>query len=73
MTELAQGNLYGIQLLKDGGASSQLDENQLQTMDVSLDQKATTTAAMQRAGTTATNNVESGIGDLRSVPLLVDV
>ena len=52
---------------RDGGASCQLDENQLQLMDVSLDQKATTTATKQRAGTQlTTNNVGSGIGGLRS-------
>ena len=41
-----------------GGAAPQLDVSQAQPMDVPLDQKATTTA---------TKNVESGIGDLRSV------
>ena len=52
---------------RTGGAAPQPDVSQAQTMDVSLNQKATTTATMQRAGTTATRNVESGIGDLRSV------
>ena len=53
---------------RDGGASCQLDQHQLQSMKVSLDPKATTTATKQRAGTQlTTNNVESGIGDLRSV------
>ena len=52
----------------DGGASCQLDENQLQPMDVSLNRNATTTATKQRAGTQlTTNNVESCIGGLRSV------
>ena len=41
-----------------GGAAPQLDVSQAQPMDVPLDQKATTIAI---------NNVESGIGDLRSV------
>ena len=36
---------------RDGGASWQGDENQLPTLDVSLDQKAATTATKQRAGT----------------------
>ena len=37
-------------------------------MDVSLDQRNTTTATKQRAATQlTTNNVESGIGDLKSV------
>ena len=35
---------------RDGGASWQRDENQLPTMDVLLDQKATTTATKKRAG-----------------------
>ena len=53
---------------RDGGASWQRDEHQLPTMDVTLDQKATTTATKQRARTQlTTNNVESGTGDLRSV------
>ena len=53
---------------RDGGASWQRDENQLPTMDVSLDQKATTTATKKRAGTQMiTNKVESDIGDLGSV------
>ena len=51
-----------------GGAAPQSDVSQAQPMDVSLDQQATATAAKQRAGTQLTaNNVESGIGDLRSV------
>ena len=51
-----------------GGAALQSDVSQAQPMDVSLDQKATTTAAKQRAGTQlTTNNVESGIGDLKKV------
>ena len=41
-----------------GGAAPQPDVSQAKPMDVPLDQKATTTA---------TNNVESSIGDLRSV------
>ena len=53
---------------RDGGASCQLDENQILSMIVSLDRDVTTTATMQRAGTQmTTNNVESGIGGLRSV------
>ena len=45
------------------------NENQLQSMKVWLDREATTTARLQRAGTPlTTNNVESGIGGLRSVP-----
>ena len=52
----------------DDRASCQPDENQLQTVDVSLDQKTTTTATKQRAATQlATNNVESGVGDSKSV------
>ena len=44
---------------RDGGASCQLDENQLPTMDGSLDQKTTTIATKQRAVTQlSTNNVE---------------
>ena len=51
-----------------GGAALQSDVSQAQPMDVSLDQEATTTAAKQRAGTQlTTNNVESGIGDLKKV------
>ena len=42
---------------RDGGESCQLDENQVQSMDVTLDQKATTT--------TSTNNVQRNIGYLR--------
>ena len=46
-----------------GGAAPQADVSQAQTMNVSRDQKATTTATKQRAGTqVTTNNVESGIG-----------
>ena len=41
--------------------------SQAQHMDVSLDQKATPTATMQRAGTIATNNFGSGTDDLWSV------
>ena len=52
---------------RDGKVSRQLDENQLEPMDVSLDQNATTVATKQRAGTQLTpNNVEGGIGGLRS-------
>ena len=37
MSKLVQGNLYGNPVVeRDGGASCQLDENQWQTMDVSL-------------------------------------
>ena len=48
---------------RDCGASCQLDENQLQTMYVSLNQNATTTATKRRAETQlTTNSVESCIG-----------
>ena len=51
-----------------GGAAPQADVSQARPMDVSLDQKAITTDTKQRAETQlTTNNVESGIGDLRSV------
>ena len=44
---------------RDGRASCQLDANQLQPMDVSLDQKATAVATKHRSGTQLTaNNVE---------------
>ena len=56
MVRLAQGNLCGIQLWRWRGSASAV--SQAQAIDVPLDQKATTTA---------TNIVESGIGDLRSV------
>ena len=47
-----------------GGASPQLDEEQVQPMDVSLDQSATTSATMRRAETPLTpNSVEGYIGD----------
>ena len=49
------------------GAAPQPDVSQAQPMDVSLDQKATPTATMQRAGTIATNNFGSGTDDLWSV------
>ena len=53
---------------RDGGTSCQLDENQLQTVDVSLNQHATTTAAKRTAETqSTTNSVESCIGGLRKV------
>ena len=53
---------------RDGGASCQLDQNQLQSVKVSLDRDVTTNATMQRVGTQlTTNNVESGIGGLRIV------
>ena len=45
-----------------------LKQSQLQSMKVSLERGGTTTAAIQRVGTQlTTNNVESGIGGLRSV------
>ena len=51
-----------------GGAAPQPDMSQARPMDVSLDQEAITTGTKQRAVTQLTsNNVESGIGDLRSV------
>ena len=50
-----------------GGASPQLDEEQVQPMDVSLDQSATTSATLRRAETQLTpNTVEGYIGGLRS-------
>ena len=45
---------------RDGGASWQRDENQLPTMDVTLDQKATSTATQQRAGTQLTTHNVAG-------------
>ena len=64
MTKLVQGKQHGIQVLRDGGASSQQNENLLQTMDVSLDQKARAIARKQRVGTQLTTMTgESGIGD----------
>ena len=51
-----------------GGASPQLDEEQVQPMDVSLDQSVTTSATKRRAETQLTlNNVEGYIGGLSSV------
>ena len=51
-----------------GGAALHPDVSQARPMDVSLDQKAITTDTMQRTGTQLiSNNVGSGIGDLRSV------
>ena len=51
-TNCCDGGVNTDQIVeRDGGASRQLDENQLPTMDVSLDQKATTCAAKQRAAT----------------------
>ena len=45
---------------RDGGALCQLNENQWQTMDVSLNQNDTTTATKQRTETQlTTNSVES--------------
>ena len=53
---------------RNGGASCQLDEKQLPATNVSLDQKTTTTATKQRSVTQlSTNNVDSGVGGLRSV------
>ena len=53
---------------RDGEAAPQPDVIQAQPMDLTLDQKAITADTKQRAGTQlTTNNVESGIGDLRSV------
>ena len=52
---------------RDGGASWQRDENQLPTMDVSLGQKATRLLQKSKSRNTIDYNVESGIGDLRSV------
>ena len=53
---------------RDGGASCQLDKNQWQTMDVSLNQNATTTAPKRRTETQLmTNGVASRIGGLRNV------
>ena len=50
-----------------GGASPQLDEEQVQPMDVSLNQSVTTSATKRRAETQLTpNNVESYIAGLRS-------
>ena len=50
-----------------GGASPQLDEEQVQPMDVSLDQSATTGAAKRRAETPLTPHSGEGcIGGLRS-------
>ena len=67
MTKLAQGNLRGIQLLKEM-AGHQDSRNQLQTIDVLLDQSATAIATKQRAGTQlTTNNVESWSGKLENV------
>ena len=52
---------------RDGGASRQLDENQLHPMDVSRDQNATTTATKQKEGTQlTTKDVESGSVGWRS-------
>ena len=52
---------------RDCEASRQLDENQLQPTDVSLDQNATTVATKQSAETQMTpDNVEGCIGGLRS-------
>ena len=52
----------------DGGASCQLDENQWQTVDVSLNQNTTTTATKRRTETQlTTNSVESCVGGLRNV------
>ena len=50
LTTLAQGNLRGIQLLKEM-AGHQDSRNQLQTIGVLLDQSATAIASKQRAGT----------------------
>ena len=50
-----------------GGASPQLDEEQVQSIDVSLGQSATTSATKRRAETEFTpNSVEGYIGGLRS-------
>ena len=50
-----------------GGASPQLDEEQVQPMDVSLDQSVTTSATKRRAETQLTlNSVEGYTGGLRS-------
>ena len=51
-----------------GGASPQLDEEQVQNMDVSLDQSDTTGATKRRAEIQLSpNSVEGHIGGLRSV------
>ena len=53
---------------RDGEASDQLDENQVQPTDVSLNQNATATATKQRAGTQwTTSNVENCTGGLWNV------
>ena len=53
---------------RDGWTSCQLDENQLQTMDGSLNQNATITATLRTAETPWTTNlVEGCIGGLRNV------
>ena len=46
---------------RGGGAAPELEVSQARPMDVSLDQKAITTDTKQRAGTTATNKVDSCI------------
>ena len=53
---------------RDGGASHQLDESQLQPMDVSLDQYDTTVATKQRPRTPSTANTaeEGGMVGFRS-------
>ena len=52
---------------RGGGASRQLDENQLQFMDAKRDRNATTIATKQRADTQLTpNNVEGCIGGLKN-------
>ena len=51
-----------------GGAAPQPDVSQARPMDVSLDQKATTTDTKERTATQLTSgNVEIGICDLRSI------
>ena len=53
---------------RDGEASDQLDENQVQPTDVSLNQNATRTVSKQRAGTQwTTSNVENWTGGLWNV------
>ena len=53
---------------RDGWTSCQLDENQLQTMDGSLNQNATITATLRTAETPWTTNLVAGcIGGLRNV------
>ena len=69
----AGGQLAAMEVSTDpvvervGGAAPQLDEKQLQPMEVSLDQRATTGATKRTAETQLTpNTVEGYIGGLRS-------